>query len=337
MNALSFEERSDALIALSILFEQRISRASVNAVDRPMSDIVAESLSGIDSARRGKLLERAKFLESLADAQRHGWLGRWVDNIRRRGRSTKLDQNINAEQIVQVLRKEPHRIRRNILNYLPMEVGSDVERLLGSGFSILSAREEHSNELPPEIVDVIKDRFLANFVQFESVCDANALDSLSAVELTPFVRHLGLREIAVACRGIRSREKIAAFLCRFAEDDAKAIAMYLSNLDRIGPVWVATADLMVRRLWSRRLRPHQIIHKIGLELLACAFAERSDTAIQHTTQKLPFRDSKRWEKMCITWNQRLADPDVSAVETEIKRARAIVLMAGKFKKTRSLL
>lgn len=335
MNTLSIEERADALIALSIVFD-RAARGG-NEPERPITAVVGESLRSLNSPRREQIAGRAARLDSISDVQRQRWLGTWIDNIRRRGRSTKLDSHVNAEQIAEVLKCEPQPVRRRILNYLPPELGSEVEQMLGAGTHVHGDGNEITSDLPPEIVDVVKARFLANFVQFESVCDANALDELSIEHLRQFVRMIGLREIAVACRGIRSREKIAAFLCRFSEEDAKAIAMYLSNLDEVEAVWVSTADRMVQRTWKKRLRPHQILYKIGLELLACAFAERSDTAIRYTSQKLSARDAARWRKMILVWNERLTDPDTGAAEIERKRAATIVQLAGRFRKKGSLI
>lgn len=336
MNTLSFEERADALIALSIVFDRRSSQINGNEPERPISEIVSESLRALNSTRRERLIERAVKVELFSGFQRQRWLGRWIDNIRRRGRSTKLDQNISPDQIAKALRNEPHPIRRSILNYLPLDLSRDVDQLLDPDLGVHSVNDEVSNDLPPEIIEVVKSRFLDYFVQVESLYDANALDELSVDELQQFVRLLGLREIAVACRGIKSKEKIAAFLCRFAEEDAKTIATYLPKLDQVEPIWVSIADRTVQRLWNRRLRPHMILHKIGLELLACAFSERSETAVRYTSQKLSCRDSRRWEKMIVAWRERLKDPDTRMVEIERKRAGSIVLMARRFKEKGSL-
>lgn len=330
MHTLSIEEKADALIALSIVFD-RASRSAAEPEKR-VSAIVDGSLRALGPQKRERVLERARRIGSLSAEHRQQWLGTWIENIRRRGRSTKLDPQINAEQISNVLRSEPRSIRRTILNYLPPDLAAEVELSLGPDAGIDGEQNGIKTDLPEAIVDVVKARFLANFVQFESVCDANAVDALSVDDLRHFVRTLGLREIAVACRGIRSKEKIAAFLCRFAEEDAKAIAMYLSGLDAVEPGWVSAADRMVQRIWKRRLRPHQIVHKIGLELLACAFIERSDTAIGYTSQKLSRRDAARWRKLIGSRRERLIDPDIGSAEAERKRASMIVDLARRLNK-----
>lgn len=331
MNTLSHDEKADALIALSIVFDRQFPSGDRAESERPISEIVGESLRALHARRRERIVERSERLGSFSEPQRQKWLGRWVDNLRRRGRSTKLDPHIHPEHIARALKNEPHVIRRRVLNYLPADVCQNVEDLLDSPSHMRPENDDVSRDLPPTIIEVIKDRFLANFVQIESVCDANAADELSIDELGQFLRVLGLREIAVACRGIESREKIAAFLCRFAEEDAKTIAMYLSNLDEVEPVLVSLADRTLQRLWNRRLRPRQILHKIGLELLACAFSGRSATAVRYTSQKLSLRDAARWERMLLAWKERLNDPDIRMVEIERKRAAAILRMAGRFK------
>lgn len=332
METLSFKDKADALIALSIVFDRRFPQKNAADSERSISSLVDESLRGLNVSRRERVNRRAAEIESFREIRRQRWLGRWIDNVRRRGRPIKLDHNVNAEHVARILKLEPVPIRRHILSYLPADLGRDVERLLDPDFEMRPAEDE-SNDLPPEILEVVKQRFLDNFAQIESIGDANAIDELSVDELRQFIRVQGLREIAVACRGIRSREKIAAFLCRFSEDDAKTIAKFLAELDNVDAIWVSTADRTVKRLWNRRLRPHLILHKIGLELLACAFAERSNAAVQYTAQKLSYRDSRRWGKMISVWNDRLNDPDTRTVELEKKRAKMIVAMADKFKLT----
>lgn len=331
MYTLSLEEKADALIALTIVFERRFPSRAETAAGRSLPDIVGESLRAISFSRREKLIKRASEVESLSDIQRQQWLGRWVDNVRRRGRSTKLDHHIDPGHIARVLKIEPVAIRRSILDYLPAELSHEVYRLLGTISTESPVTDGSLTEVPEEIVEVVKERFLANFVSVESLCETNALDELSTPQLRQLIRLLGLREIAIACRGIRSKEKIAAFLCRFAEEDAKAIATYLANLDHVEPIWVSIADRMVQRVWKRRLRPHQIVHKIGLELLACAFADRNGTAARYTAQKLLYRDSVRWERMVIAWKKRFDDPDTGMIEAERKRARMIVQFAREVK------
>lgn len=329
MNTMSVNQRADVLIALSIIFDRQFSS---NNADRSVSEMVDDSLRSLRSPIREKLDERAAQVESLSEPQRQRWLGRWIDTVRQRGETTELDQNINAEQIAIVLQKEPFPIRRSILSYLPLDTSRHVRALLEPDKSANSANDEFSNDLSEEIVEIVKLRFLENFAQIRSVCDVNALDEMTIGDLEKFIHKLGLREIAVACRGIRSREKIAAFLCRFAEDDAKSIATYLSKLDEVEPVWVSIADRTVQRLWNPRLRPHQILYKIGMELLACAFAERSDTAIRYTSQKFSSRDSRRWNRLVLAFRERLDDPDMRTVEIEKKRAEMIVHLAGEFKR-----
>ncbi len=335
MHALSSQERADALIALSIVFDGQVSSDGAIKSGSSVSDVVKDSLRGLHSSKSERILERVSYVESLSGVHRQQWLGRWIDNLRRRGRSSKLEHQVNPEHIVRALKNEPHPVRRNILNYLPTDLRSRLVELPSTESSDL-LNVDLSDDPPAEILDVIKHRFLANFAQAESISDFNAIDELTTDEFQHFVRALSLREIAVACRGIRSREKIAAFLCRFAEDDAKTIARHLSSLDEVEPIWVSVSDRTVRRLWNRRLRPHMVLHKIGLELIACAFAERSGTAIRYASQKMSYRVSQRWEKMVSTWGQRLQDSDVSFTDVERRRAQVVVAMAERFKEMGSL-
>ncbi len=331
MNSLLFDERADALIALAIVFEGRFPDERTEP-GLPLSDNVRRSFDAFDESRLKPLLSRSAKIALLSDSKRKEWLGRWIDNIRRRGRAVKLDPNVHPEQVAKILRKEPHAIRRHIFDSLPPELRDEAAFLLHDDEDIHDTSSEYSSAIPPdEIIELVKDRFLSNFVQTESIHDADSIDQLSSTDLPEFIHQLGLREIAVACRGINSKEALASFFCRFAEDDAKAIAIYLSTMEKVDSAWVASADGLVKRAWNRRLRTRQILHMIGLELLASAFAQRTDTAIRNTAQKLPYRDSVRWGKMISAWRERLADGDERSNTIERKRAKMIKLMASKFR------
>jgi hypothetical protein len=73
------------------------------------------------------------------------------------------------------------------------------------------------------------------------------------------------------------------------------------------------------------------VHKIGLELLACTFAERSGTAIRYTLQKLSLREAARLEKMIRDQKIRFEDPDLGMVEIERRRAGLVVRAVSKLK------
>lgn len=321
------------MIALSIIFDRRSPHASESGT---IAEAAAGAIRAFGPRRREEISRRAAWLDSLSRIERQRWLFGWANHIGRRGLTMKLDPHINADHVARVLKNEPIAIRRVVLNYLPPDLGDGSARLMQTRLGVGPFDGEVTKDPPAEVVDAVKRRFLANFVQFESIGDPNPIDEMSGGRLYRFVEFLGQREIAVACRGISSREKVAAFLCRFSEGDAKSIAAYLSELHDVEPVWVSIADRTVQRAWNRRLRPHQILHKIGLKMLACVFAERSGTAVRYTAQKLSSRDAARWTKMIAAWRERLEDPDAGMVEMERKRAAMIVSMAGTWKEEGSL-
>lgn len=333
MDELVLKERGDTLIALAIMFERRSNRETTQAIS--IWDMVRRSLDGFDPNRVDALMERATELGRWPEARRNEWLAQRFDNIVRRGRSSKLDTNIHPEQIARVLRFEPPSIRRNILNYLPLEIAREVEFLLDAAEFALGEVGDRPDP-PVEIIELIKRQFLSNFVQVESVHDANAIDELGKAELLEFIHQLGVREIAVACRGIPSKETLAAFFCRFAEEDAKAIATHLSTLERIDARWVTSADDRVKRLWNRRLRTRQILHRIGLDILAIVFAQRTETAVRYTAQKLAYRDSVRWRNMITESKSRLAVAGDDEIALERKRFEGVRNAAERFGEKRTV-
>jgi hypothetical protein len=183
---------------------------------------------------------------------------------------------------------------------------------------------------------LVKDRFLSNFLALEDLSEPDELDKFSVDRAENFIRHLGLREIAIACRGINSKETLAAFLNRFDEEDAREIALYITELDKIRPFWVAQADELVRKSWNEDLAPSKVVKKIGFKLLAAAYIFRDQANCDYAAQKLSVREVKNWQRLISVGKKKYAAADEETRLRLEKRRTIVERLAVKFTQTGKL-
>ena len=287
---ISQSERLDILLILALAFEvnpgKPAEQTSVKVVNKSFAALSEEDLEILQS--------RAQLFDSLSVKEQKIWQASWLDKIRRRGKPTRLDEQINPAQITKVLRSETKAVQELILRHLPINLSGQVATELGlkSGAFILSkAGHQPIND---KIVALVRQKFLSNFVALEDIYEPTEADKLSIRELAKFIRQLGVRETAIACRGISSKESLAVFLGRFNKSDAKEIAEYITELEKIKPFWVTEADKLVRRTLERDFQPDDLLQSLGLQLLALGFVRRETTAQKYTAQKMSPNESEKW-------------------------------------------
>jgi hypothetical protein len=123
------------------------------------------------------------------------------------------------------------------------------------------------------------------------------LEFFSGAELARLVRLLGVRETALACRGIAAVEAVAAFLKRFAPEDARAIAAHLRTLTSVEPRRVAFAGQHVHEALRAEPDPGAMLDRVGLRLLSTALSGRARrTSLLYAAQKLPV-EAARWLRL----------------------------------------
>ena len=130
--------------------------------------------------------------------------------------------------------------------------------------------------------------------RFEDVFEPSDTDKIPAQNFDAFLRHLGIRETAIACRGINSKETLAAFLNRFDETSAKEIAENISELEKIKPFWVERADRLLRKTLENQFQPETLLRSLGFKILAIAFVKRDATARRFTAQKMMPFEAENW-------------------------------------------
>lgn len=320
---MRYEEKIDLVLAISGAFAAKFGDV------RDSSEIVGES-DGFPDELRDDLIVRAGQIGLFDENSRERWRLSKLDRLRRRGRSARFDENVHPTQIVDVLMREPRSVQRLIIKNLP----DDLARRLATYLDIsLNVKETSRNSIDPAIVTIVRTMFLRNFVTVEELVDPDAVDRFSIAEFDEFVRHLGLREIAIACRGIGAKETLAAFLNRFSAVDAKEIARYLTELDKIRPFWVAQADALVRKSWNAEIGPEKVVRKIGLRLLAGFFVQRSAGQMGYASQKLASRETKNWDRQIRIGRRKYDAADGSERVRLDKRNKIIERLALKFVET----
>ncbi len=287
---VSQSERLDILLILALAFERNLGKPA----EKTSVKLVNESFAALSGEDLEILQTRAQLFDSLPVKEQKIWQASWLDKIRRRGKPTRLDEQINPAQITEVLRSETKAVQELILRHLPINLGAQVASELGLKSSSYTLSKAGHQPINDKIVALVRQKFLSHFVALEDIYEPTAADKLSIRELAKFIRQLGVRETAIACRGISSKESLAVFLGGFNESNAKEIAEYITELEKIKPFWVAEADKLVGRTLESDFQPDDLLQILGLQLLASGFVRREATAQKYTAQKMSPGDSEKW-------------------------------------------
>jgi flagellar motor switch protein FliG len=336
MKTISQAEKTDILLALAMAFEKNFAAGENREAVKSIREITEKSFEALNREDFESLKTRAELLDNLTPENREAWREIRLEKIRGRGRANRLDENVNPSQIVEILTREPHSVQQLILRNLPPDLSRRIALYLDLNFLPEDKKAKNESRINDEIVALVRQKFLSNFIGLEDVYEADELDKFSFDELENFIRHLGLREIAIACRGINSKETLAAFLNRFDEEDAREIAAYLTELDKIRPFWVAQADAIVRKSWNSDLPPAKVIKKIGFNLLAQVYILRDETKSVYAAQKLPVREVKNWQRLVRIGRKKYFSAGEEDRLRLDKRRRIIERLAVKFGQTGKL-
>ncbi len=152
-----------------------------------------------------------------------------------------------------------------------------------------------------EFVEVVRRAFLARFVARGALDGSSPLDALSGVQLARFVRLLGARETAIACRGVMQIEAVASFLRRFAAEDARSIAAHIAALTDVDAERIAFAEQLVHAAMSRELDGSAMLDHVGLSLLAATMSAYDPLRLRYIEQKLPLAVARALQLMIDEW------------------------------------
>jgi hypothetical protein len=347
------QERIDTLLALALAFDrgaQRVKGLAENAAPSGLEPMQLESLSELGEDDRRALQRRAQWYSKLGPDKQARWLARILDSVRPQLR--QLDAQVHPSHLVEALRNEPPRVQKLVLQHLPPALAdacaaalpsAEAQRRAGSAPFTNSTRRKHSGRLgreskqedttpAPELVSLVYRAFLSSFIVASGLRHPSPMDSLSGVELVRLVRLLGVRETAVACRGIERAESVGSFLRRFSVEDARAIAAQMGTLVAVEPQRVAFANQLVQETLSVEHSPEAMLDRLGMRVLAMALAARQDESesIAYLAQKLPVEAARALREM-VTESARSAQGGVAQLIAKETETLALSLRVAKAK------
>lgn len=319
-------EKADILLTLALAFEKKFNEGSGESAPENISQLTDKYFASFGDEESKRLKKRAEFFERLPPEKRKVWQKTRLDKLRRRGLIERLDANIHPLQIAKILNREPRAVQLLVLKNLPVVLGKRVAENLktkpaAAEFSVDQANT--NNSVSDEIINLIRREFVSNFVALEDVFESSDTDKIPLQKFEDFVRHLGIRETAIACRGINSKETLAAFLNRFDEQSAKELAENIAELENVKPFWVERADRLLRKTLENQFQPETLLRSLGYKILAIVFVKRDPTARKYTAQKMMPFEAENWRELIEESEQEY----ITATENErqiLDRRRRIV-------------
>ncbi|MEJ7618217.1 MAG: hypothetical protein WKF30_14915 [Pyrinomonadaceae bacterium] len=303
------------MVALAINFAPSVEGAAtldlltgLNSADRQAAELrwrrCLSSASSLNDARRGIAIKGSQ-LEMSAHFRRAAHV-------------------LHASHISAALRQEPPRVRRLLLPELPPLIAEVVAAERGLGINPTDL--QLTGDINERIAALVRQSFLARFVFAEMLPAATALDLLTGTELVRFIRLLGVRETALACRGIAQLEAIASFLRLFPPVDARAIAAHMRALTEVSLERVRLAERVVRSELEKASQPVKMLDRVGLTLIAQALARRDATTVKFTMQKIHIPGAKQLKQLILSSQpdgpkRALADQVVLEIEALAVRLR----------------
>jgi hypothetical protein len=347
MSNTSHPDRMDTLLALALAYGPAADGGG-DGQDGHASPSAAAALSALSATNRDDrevFEERARWYTSLPAEGRSRWLAQTLGCLQ--PRAPRLEEDVHPSHVVEVLRDEPPRVQELVLQNLPPLLAEACAATLYAA-RFISEESERQHPLtaddlmaallpearrvvksaapgegaPPEVLDLIRRVFLSHFVSAEELDRATALDSLKGFELARLVRLLGVRETALACRGIESQEAVGSFLRRFSAEDARAIAAHIARLTDVGPRRVAFAGRLVEEAIGAEPKPEAMLDRLGMRLLAAALSTADPAPARNVRQKLPLLAARALDEMMEQSRRRDRPEDARTVAAEVERTAA---------------
>ncbi|HEX8474469.1 MAG TPA: hypothetical protein VF666_10580 [Pyrinomonadaceae bacterium] len=328
MSTAAESKRTDILLTLALAFDDAGATE-----ERGDGSILASPsvLSTLGEAERLAVERRAAWYAKLPYDKQAQWLAHVLGRVR--PHPSPLDENVHHSHVVEILRHEPPRIQELILRHLPPTLAASCAQALlanagTSGQTTSTTDADEQTALAPEVMDVVRRTFLSNFVSLNELANPRHLDALSGVEVARLIHLLGVRETAIACRGIKRAEAVGSFLRRFPAEDARAIATHIATLISVEPQRVAIAERLVHEALSAEPEPSAMLNRLGIRLLAISLDSDDETQLRYTAQKLPLEVARALAEMVGAegarvereWRQ-IVVREAEAVAVSLRRAK----------------
>lgn len=309
MHPLAQLTRTDVLLALALFSVRDETNGSTDETARALA-----ALTAMEPSARAALERRAAWYEQLSPTRRREWVDHKLHLVARS--RWELDETIHPSHIAQRLREEPAYVQRLLLARLPAATRRAVRAALGRP----EAEGDHivEEDASADLAAVVWSAFLRHFVSLFDLARQTPVDRLSGVELARLIHLLGTRETALACRSVPEVETVAAFLRRFAAEDARVITAHLAKLVNVELPRVLLAEKTVRESLLAEPEPSAMLYRAGLRTLAIALAELSGEHVQYAAQKLPV-EAAGWLRQAVdeVRAQAIADEIKQAIVAEV--------------------
>jgi hypothetical protein len=300
MSTNSQQVRIETLIALAL--SKRWPRPDQEPSDDPETDPelnndLSRVLAELSARDRKAAVDLTRRFNRLSPVDQSQWLATRVGRIRASlpERDRRLNEDIHPSQIIDALRNEPPRIQSIIVGSLPPLHRTAVAEELG-----VDPADSAPQPNTTKIEDIVRRAFFAQFVPIAALNDHTALDLLSSVELARLIRLLGVRETAIACKGVTAVETVTAFVKRFSAEDAHAILFHLASLKAVEQERIDFAETLVRTAIDEGSIEASTLDRVGLTLLAMVLVEADQLRRRHTAQKLPLAASRQLDQLLNT-------------------------------------
>jgi hypothetical protein len=271
-------------------------------------------LRGLNTPDRHAAEALLRRFEKLSPADQSRWLASKLGRIRASTpeKNRRFEKDIDPSQITDALRHESLRIQTLIVSMLPSSQAEPVAEALGLS-SAIDADTLPSIDQPTviKLVDFVRQAFFAQFVSTTALNNPTPLDLLSGVELARLIRILGVRETAIACKGISAVETVTAFLKRFSAEDAHAIVFHLTALKAVESERIAFAETIARKALNQESEvASTMLDRVGLALLAIVLDTFGALRRRHTTQKLPLAAARELDEL-LNGTQTYSDHEMA--------------------------
>lgn len=271
------QQRIDTLVALAIRFSASVEEPIVLRALPPLSEVDAQAAS-----------LRLRAVLHLSPAEQSWWrqaaLAQPPQEMRER--LCRAAEVLHTSHVVAALREESRGVLRLLRPQLPPTIIAAIAETGDTYDAPAHAADE-------KIAALVRRRFLARFVFADALRDLTDLDLLTGVELARFIRVLGVREAALACRGVANTEAVACFVRRFAPEDTRMVTAYLRAPVAADAARLRAAETIVRRALEATTETGALLDRVGGRLLAMAMARRAGSAARLTWQKIPVAGA-RW-------------------------------------------
>ena len=319
-------DRVEIFFALAL--KSGAARSSSNNAAEPLSDnLTDENFSLISAHLSEKEAQKFQRLQAEFQDKPATEKGEWQAKILRKIGTDELliDETIHWSYVGEALRKEIPAVQTIIFESLPPEYQKAI--------NLSTAESKEKNRTTDEIEKTVRRAFAEQFVSLRDLPKPTVFDRLNGAQLARLIRLTGIREVALACLQIEAVELVAAFLRRFAAEDANAIAVQLNNLPKMSEARLEHAENLVQTTLEIESQPSAMLDLLGIHLTGIALGDSQNERIIYTNQKLPLEVAPQLPE--IIKEQRHAAPEIlrREISAEVEQTAQTIFRSASSRKS----